>query len=975
MEATLDLDYWQGRLEFHFQGLAAERHSGSGVPPVFALEHGLDESALEIVSRAIRTHIQSRAPSWEHRLPWIVYAAEIGYRYSGYEYWQTFEEETPFWRNRGDRAWIRKCYKWFQREYGGAQPSGEWAKWFTIICWPITHAVLPKDLQRQLARVLYGIRNSFSRTVFAKPETLGDMISAHSWSESQRFQHLAQETELVGQIAAALLLEGESGTRGLLHPSTLKRVSLDLDRERLSREWLRAARHSARERARAPGFVRRRSRTSRPRSTDDARDEVAALGIEPKLILRPADLKGTTWRVSIEIPDLSGLSRRFPKARDVLTDSRCVVAGVEGRPIARGRFLYGSQRLVLSRWPAPSEVLLRFEKSEPDLEFLLRTECLLRPGPIWLFRIGSDGLGYECRSLRVRPGHRYIILSETRVTRSADVVRHLDIECRGIEGTLLELPSALDARLEKTVRDLGLTQARMIEVWPAGLTSAVWDGEGYGEWPTDEPPILGVESDHALDRISVTLNNERSATLELAGVVPGEPLFFELPVLPVGRHTIRVETESPDAVVVGDAGQLSLVVGVRDVRPHTRRLSPTGPLAARVEPVVPTLEQLWDGQVEIEIVGPPGRAVKCAASFLTKDGTRLTIRVALPNLKLPVSAPKWTSHFEKHFRRKSRMQQKYDAAHSCRLEFAADELGAFTVWCERGFVPLRWTLQERAENLSVRLIDDTGRTDTPCVSYYSFAMPALEVCLDHALEYEVNAPGGLFVATQGEFCAGVITLPKIRLLRDLTSSPAIIEDQEPSLATILIAIDVGRKWATARSSGDVLSVTNLHKALRSIIRHITALIGGSRWARAESVFEGSHARDLSILGKAVTKRATEARFVSDLVCAVTPIGQVSPRERVAHLAKLSMDHGVLRLREDRNAVLRDPEWLTEFALRLASNPGDAVDWAGADCQAAVVRLMELPTLARAARFVVVATADHGGLGTSSVEVYPGWRWT
>ena len=37
------------------------------------------------------------------------------------------------------------------------------------------------------------------------------------------------------------------------------------------------------------------------------------------------------------------------------------------------------------------EVLLQFERSNEQLNFLLRTECLLRPGPNWLFRIASDG--------------------------------------------------------------------------------------------------------------------------------------------------------------------------------------------------------------------------------------------------------------------------------------------------------------------------------------------------------------------------------------------------------------------------------------------------------------------------------------------------------------------------------------------------------------------------------------------------------
>ena len=312
----------------------------------------------------------------------------------------------------------------FSETYGGANPSGQWADHFTIICWPITHAVLPKDLQRQLARVLYEIRSSFSQAVFTDPSTLGQLVATRSWTASERFQHFVQERQLVGQIAAALLLEGESGTDSLLDAPTLRRISRDLDQERRGREWLRAARHSARERARVRGLAREPSRKTRPRRTEEARAEIAALGIEPRLVLRPVDVEGTSWSVSIEIPDLSSLCRRFPDTQPVLTQSRCRVAGYEGRPIARGRFLYGAQRLALSRWPAPHEVFLQFEQSHPDLEFLLRAECLLRPGPPWLFRIASDGLAYECRGLRVRPGQRYVVLA-TQVAAFADVVNRL----------------------------------------------------------------------------------------------------------------------------------------------------------------------------------------------------------------------------------------------------------------------------------------------------------------------------------------------------------------------------------------------------------------------------------------------------------------------------------------------------------------------------------------------------------------------
>lgn len=225
----MGLAQWQGHLAQHFAQLRTARTAAVGDRPIFALEHGLDGTEAKALASEIRSHIADSAPSADHPLPWIVYAAELGYRYSGDEYWQTFESETPGWITHGDRHWIRDCFSSFHRKFGGAKPSGPWAEHFRIICWPITHAILPRDLQRQLASTLYELRHSFSAELFESPSMLGEFIAARSWNATSRFQQLAQETQLVGQIAAALLLQGEFGTGGLIHPMTLRRIGEDLE--------------------------------------------------------------------------------------------------------------------------------------------------------------------------------------------------------------------------------------------------------------------------------------------------------------------------------------------------------------------------------------------------------------------------------------------------------------------------------------------------------------------------------------------------------------------------------------------------------------------------------------------------------------------------------------------------------------------------------------------------------------------------
>ncbi len=969
---ALDLNTWQERLASHFRELTDKRNTGPETLPVFALEHGLAESAVKDIARTIRKHIKSSAPSNHHRLPWIVYAAELGYRYSGNEYWQTFEAKTPGWAERGRRSWIRECYEYFRDEYRGATPTGEWAEHFTIICWPITHAILPKDLQRQLAHVLYKIRHSYSKEILESPLLLGELIAADNWNESYRFQNFVQETELVGRIAAALLLKGDSGTRDLLSPATLSRISQDLDCERQRREWLEVARRSAKERIRVCGLIREPSSINRQRTKEEVRSEIEILGIEPRLVLRPTNLERTSWNVLLEIPDLSNLRQRFPDTRHILENSRCRITGGGDRPIARGRFLYGSQRLKLYKWPDADEVLLQFEERNLDLEFLLKTECMFRPGPPWLFRIAPDGLAHECRGLRVRPGQNYVIISThtIQMNASADTFQPIDIRCRGVQGVLFKLPAKLSLHLEEVIQDLGLSQSRLIKVWPAGLVPVHWDGEGYSEWTEGERPTFAIQSDHHLDMVRMRLNGPNATTMGLDRVTSDEPLFVELPRLPVGLHTIYVDAITTDAGDPENLGHLKIRVNKKRRWPYG--LNPSGPLSVCVNPVIPTLEELWDGQVDVDVLGPRGRTVQCRISLMNRDKEKPTVHI-LTAMELPVTANQWKIHFEKHFRTKKNVVKKYDAAHACRVNFTAGELGAFTIRCEREFTPLRWVLENgQSWNPVLYLIDDSGIEEDCQIVHYTFEKPADGVILESASKYNVTVPGGLYLAKQGQFSAGIIvSLRRMNSLSGLSSSPVICP-QPRSLDAVLNAIELSCEWAEAKSSA-IYSARNRRESLRVLIKHIVELIAGRRWAKAESDFE--KIQDLPALAQAAMKQKDDERIVASLTNVVAKITQESVAKRVNRLAKLATRYGVLREMHSSTTKQHTPEWVTEFALRLGSSPKDAKDWAGSNLRSGVNRLMCESTIFRAARFMILATYDSGALDASLSEVYTEWKWT
>ena len=82
----MTLDRWEERLEKQFEGLHKTRLTSVGDNHLFALEHGLSEDDRAALEREICAYIKTAEPSDRHWLAWVVYAAELGYRYEGAEY-------------------------------------------------------------------------------------------------------------------------------------------------------------------------------------------------------------------------------------------------------------------------------------------------------------------------------------------------------------------------------------------------------------------------------------------------------------------------------------------------------------------------------------------------------------------------------------------------------------------------------------------------------------------------------------------------------------------------------------------------------------------------------------------------------------------------------------------------------------------------------------------------------------------------
>ena len=299
----VSLDKWQTKMEQHFSALREQR-AASGYP-IFALEHGLSDVELNEIARQLHARIMAGHRLAPHWLLWTIYAAERGYTYGGGEYWQSFEESTPGW-DSGNRYRVTEWFRKFHNIYNGVVPSGPWAAHFSIIAWPITHAVLPRYLQQQFARTLYNLRFNLAHLTTIEPAVIGHLISTNVDDASSRFEQFLQQEKLVGRIVLALLHKDPREGEEPLFLATLDRIVTDLETVRHARGWLSETSHVVTDRFKGIG------RGNGPITAAGGGESAERTQRQPRPDIRP-DLRlrysgDDRWTLIVDVPSFKGIA-------------------------------------------------------------------------------------------------------------------------------------------------------------------------------------------------------------------------------------------------------------------------------------------------------------------------------------------------------------------------------------------------------------------------------------------------------------------------------------------------------------------------------------------------------------------------------------------------------------------------------------------------------------------------------------------
>jgi hypothetical protein len=826
IEALAELRRLQARLDAQFRAISAARQESGH--PTFAFEHGLTAEEVAIARSALQCVLKDSGLSNEIWLVWVVHATEVGYDFEGDEYWYSFGKHVSRWYIWEDRSRIRNWFQKFQKEFGGVRPKGAWAQHFSIIAWPITHAVLPKDLQGQLARALHHARYELNQIARMGPSEVGELIARTPYDPSSRFRLFLSQEELVGQVVLALLSYRDAG-RSYLEPSALNRIVRDLKAVRLHRDWLYDAVEQY-EQSKVSFSAPVRGAPSVSADSSQTRALSRPLLTRPTFIAQRATSE--SWRVVMSLPDFQPLANSNLEYDSFLRKVRVQLPACGDTWFPTGWLLAGLRQRVLKKWPKPSDPLLVFELSDPHFESILASDLRLPPGPGWAFKLDASGAqGNLIVGKVLTAGRQYLVL-HSQLSLLGNDYSPCKVDGIDLPGGVVSLPTSVPQSLSEILRQLGFVVTQSISIRPVGVQPRLWDDEGTGEWLTTDSPCFELKKDHIFDGYEIALNGEPAIAMNV------EPdavrTFIKVGPLPAGRHSLRIHTEkrSPDGAYSMTLATctLSLVIRPPQVWAPGSRV-PTG-LSVRVTPRDPSLEDLVAKDLGLEIDGPASRYVQVSLAIeSTADEPPASLQIL--QRALPISRDVWQMCLMR-FWENGRDDAPFLTANRAHLLVIAEDLGEFKIPLMLRYGPVRWVTRRRQAELMLRLINDGDKAGLR-VELFRFEQPLLANALnadDFDAECLIQPSGGLYLASQGEERQGIVIARPImsgfqQLRCPLEPSALRNFSDKAELLRML------KHWRAARVL-DPLGNDWRKRVVRNLEDRFVALLCGSDWGRFQA---------------------------------------------------------------------------------------------------------------------------------------------
>lgn len=938
-ELASKLAGFQSRLEAHFLALAAVRKA-AGLS-TFAIEHGLSADELSTVAAELKASLNVCGVFYKHWLLWVVYAAELGYDYDGLEYWPYLEAKTPGWRrDSGNRSRLKSYFLRFERDYAGFLPVGPWAEQFSIISRPIAHAILPRDLQQQLARLLWEQRYLVARFVGQPPAQVGAFLKAYSHGSS-RLLNFLQNEELAGRVVLALLENDGTRTENFIAEGTFQRILKDLESTRNAARWLKDARTVVeRARVRLEGPPRTTpdgsGRTTQSRGNGLA---VVVPSIKPRLRLR--NQADGTWMAILDLPSFEDVASLRPEVASFLKTTRFTIPAVGNTWYPRGSLLQ-AQRRKLTNWPAPGKSVIKLDAWSAEVNHLIQSECRISAATQWLFKIGSDGDAPEVLGGSVRPGEQYVLVrtSDAPADDGFSAFDKVNVDCGGVVAIAVHVPANASDELWKRLAAVGLSVERAVKVWPVGIPPVQWDGETSAEWFADDVVSLALRCEGRFRELVVKTNGK-----ELRVAHPGEAVqFLTLGRLPEGVHSVCFAGEYDGLDGAGrlrsSGGKLEFNIRIRRRRGWTPGTSAHSGLIVNTVPHEPSLDAVLSGQAVAHVAGPAGRRVRCAVSLKTASDEQLG-EVELGSPVLPVLASDWSAMLSEHGGRQLDPEILHQAS-AAYLVVDGGELGQAAVRLRHLVSPIRWQARG-SKAIEIKVINDSATDSELGICYASFRAPTQFDSLTLGESWSPVSTPGLYVAASGADSGAIVVNPPVKL----TSLSQLAERIElpgalNSGAQVIQLLEHIALWSRARTAGP-LAQQKRQLAVQAMERQLAATMCGLDWVDAEAAFEVN--RDASVL-----ERGHERRLLSFAI-AISKVSTQIYSDNVEDSRKALLGPALLY-------QICGDETLCEASLRLFGAPAEFHRHYGSKSLSLLDHLVKCRPLLRAARHAAILVGDR-----------------
>lgn len=937
----------QARLEAHFSSLADERKQLGH--PTYVLEHGIDPADIDVLRSALTTDLlNKRSPNSNYWLVWIAVAAEVGYAFDGDEYWRTFARKFDGWQIFGDRNIIRRWFERFANEYVGFRPTGAWARHFSIIAWPISHSILPRDLQGQFARHIYNLRFELGNVTGAAISEIGELLKSRSHNGSSRFVKFLEQTELTGRLVLALRDEDIQDSATLIHAATLARIARDLEERHSSRDWLRDARTVLRD-------ARTRVAASLDRQGEPSRKSNGHTRITSDLRLVGRQLPDESWSLGVKLPDIEALLDACGIKPAALKGSSMALADRPEIWQPASALLAMSKRdRRLNCFPDSSAPYVILNPPIKSLDAILGQLTVHGDGP-WLLRLQADGKARQVKSGHVRANERYLLVSRTPIEGNLAEslkLKRQQVLIEGITAYEFAIPSQLSPAFLAALDRLGVGHVVQVVIEPVGLVPR-WDDEADATvWLANEEPLLRLTADMAIEEFVVGVDNDSWTHIPVHGQ---RQTTIALGHLPIGAHTVEVRAT---ASASGAAGQsrhpdpVQMRLEVRAPVPWMEGVATCAGFRIATSPPNAQLPAMVSGKASLEIAGPAGRVADIGVEQFDVNG-HLAAHESLGRLTLPAETPRLHGLVGKLG--KDPLSEFLQSSSRVDLVVSIEELGRASISFVQDLKPLRWKIERGDEETLVRLIDETGNEDDISIHRYDIETPARRSIVQRAECLDgipLRSPGALFTARHdGRRYSAIVSVPPAHVssFADLALNISIPEVRDTNYA-LRVLIALYRLWENANPLGPLGSVRR-GMVLEHIEYEIAAIAGGRNWADRMRKVLSDGRRPLDRLRREV---GGSPGFAHRMIATdwTRPVDGMSPSQAFANWA------ATYRISKNRA--------LSEIAFQIAFHPG-SVRFSGPDKGASTVsQLLRVPRLVRGA-YLARAACEKSALAHSDME--------